>query len=153
MSEKRVILYGRTVILGTLEASLRKSTQLEVLSFSAPYPGVQELKAMAPDVILFDLANARPDDAFALLATTPDLLLIGIDPDRDQVQVWSGQHLRELSLQELVSIISTEDTEKESRRERETRGQGENLRVSGSPSLRVSSTPCPPVKSKERKQP
>ena len=111
MSEKRVILYGRTVILGTLEASLRKSTQLEVLSFSAPYPGVQELKAMAPDVILFDLENARPDDAFALLATNPDLLLIGIDPDRDQVQVWSGQNLHELSVQDLVSVISSKNAE------------------------------------------
>jgi hypothetical protein len=102
---QRVILYGRSVILGTVGSSLQKRPQFEVISLTAPYPGVQELGAMKPDVILFDTDTPRPAAAFALLATCPGLQLIGIDPDRDQVSLWSGQNLRELSVQDLVEVI------------------------------------------------
>ncbi len=102
---QRVILLGRSVILGTVGASLQKLPQFEVISFSLPYPGVQELRAMEPEAILFDLEADRPEAAFALLAACPGLQLIGIDPDRDQVLVWSGQHLSELSVQDLVRVI------------------------------------------------
>jgi len=60
-----------------------------------------------PDVILFDAQASRPDAAFSLLATRPGLLLIGIDPSKDQVRLWSGQQLRQLSTQDLVEIIVT----------------------------------------------
>ena len=119
-NRQRVILYGRTVILGTVGISLQKRPQFEVISLDAPYPGVQELEAMEPDVILFDIDTPRPEAAFALLATCPGLQLIGIDPDRDQVQVWSGQKLNELSVQDLVNVIH-----KEREGDSETRGRGE----------------------------
>ena len=56
---QRVILYGRTVILGTVGSSLQKRPQFEVISLMAPYPGMQELGAMKPDVILFDTDTPR----------------------------------------------------------------------------------------------
>ncbi len=102
---QRVILYGQSVILGTVGASLQKNPRFEVIPLSAPYPDAHQLEEMAPDAILFDLESARPADAFAMLATRPGLQLIGIDPDRNQVLVWSGQQLRELSSQELVKVI------------------------------------------------
>jgi hypothetical protein len=105
---QRVILYGRTVILGTVGTSLQKQPQFEVISLSAPYPSAQKLGEMGPDVILFDMETARPEAAFALLATCPGLQLIGIDPDRDQVLVWSGKQLHELSVQDLVEVMHQE---------------------------------------------
>jgi hypothetical protein len=121
--QQRVILYGRTVILGTVGNSLQKRPQFEVISLEAPYPGVQELGAMEPDVILFDTDTPRPEAAFALLATCPGLQLIGIDPDRDQVLLWSGQQLHELSVQDLVEVMHGER-----HGERGTRGGGERER-------------------------
>jgi hypothetical protein len=107
-TRQRIILYGRSVILGTIAASLRKQQQFELIPLSPPCPSVQELGEMQPDVILFDLETARPEAAFSLLADCPGLQLIGIDPDRNQVLIWSEQHLHELSVQDLVDVIHGE---------------------------------------------
>jgi len=57
------------------------------------------------DVILFEEQAGCPDAAFSLIETRPGLLLIGIDPSKDQVRLWSGQQLRQLSMQDLAEII------------------------------------------------
>ena len=105
MEKKRVVLYGKSVILGSVGASLRRQPDLEIIPLSSMCPTVQELEAHMPDVILFDPQAARPEAAFALLETRPGLLLIGIDPSNNQVRLWSGQQLSELSTQDLVKII------------------------------------------------
>ena len=102
---QRVILFGKTIILGTVGASLQNHPDFEVIHLSAPYPRLQELAAMKPNVILFDRGNTCPLAVFSLLATLPELQLISIDPSTNQLMVWSGQHLRELSLQDLVNVI------------------------------------------------
>jgi hypothetical protein len=105
MDRRRVVLYGRSVILGTLGASLDAYPDLEVVSISPPFPSAQELSSLAPDVILFDMETPRPEAAFALLGTCPGLLLIGVDPSTNQVLVWSGRQFRELSTQDLVRVM------------------------------------------------
>ena len=60
---RRVLLYGKSVILGTLAASLKRYPQMEICVLSAPFPTVEELKAMAPDVILFGKQSIDFDDA------------------------------------------------------------------------------------------
>ena len=42
----------------------------------------------------------------ALLESIPGLQLIGLNPDTNQVQVWSGTHLHELSTRDLVKVIT-----------------------------------------------
>jgi hypothetical protein len=106
MNRRRVVLYGRSVILGTLRASFERYPDLEVVPLSPPFPSVQELSALAPDVILFDIETARPEAAFALLGACPSLLLIGIDPSANQALLWSGRQLRELSTHDLVQVIN-----------------------------------------------
>jgi hypothetical protein len=103
---RRVFLYGKTVILGTVGASLRGYADLEVIPLSAPLPGMHALDALSPDVILFDLQADRPEAAFALLGVRPDLLLVGIDPSSDQVLMWGGRQLSSVSTQELVQAIT-----------------------------------------------
>lgn len=108
MEKRRVVLYGRSVILGTLRASFQRYPDLEVLSLSLslPLPSAQELGALAPDVILFDMESGRPEAVFSLLGTCPGLLLIGVDPSTNQALLWSGRQLRELSTQDLVQLMS-----------------------------------------------
>lgn len=101
-------MFGRSVILGTVGASLQTYPDLEVLSLSAPFPSAEELSALAPDVVLFDVETGRPEAAFSLLGTCPSLLLIGIDPSTNQALLWSGRYLRELSTQDLVRMIKKE---------------------------------------------
>ena len=107
---RRVLLYGKSVILGTLEASLKRYPQMEVCVLSAPFPTVEELKAMAPDVILFDVSAPRPEAAFALLETFPGLLLVGLDASRDEMLVLSSRPAQALAVQDLVNMIRQRDS-------------------------------------------
>lgn len=103
--QQRVILFGKSVLLGTVGASLKKHASLQIISASTPYPGIQELGTLQPDVILFDLENGRPDAAFFLLATCPGLQLIGVDPDSNELLVLSSCTKMVLSVQDLVRVI------------------------------------------------
>jgi hypothetical protein len=100
-----VILFGNSIILGTVGASLAASGEVEVVVLSPPYPSAAGLAALAPDALLFDLQSGAPPEAFSLLATCPDLLLVGVNPDCNVVTLWSSRQFAELSMQELVQSI------------------------------------------------
>jgi hypothetical protein len=101
--KKLVWLYGNSVILGTIGASLRRSTQFEAITMTDP---VSEEMKQEPDVIFFDLDAPLPKDAFFLLESCPNLKLIGVSPDNNVVKVWSGKQLSELSLQDLMKVMN-----------------------------------------------
>ncbi len=107
---RRVCLYGNSVILGTVGASLRRRTKLEVTAITQPVRD-GELDAMKPDVILFDLEAPRPEAAFSLLERRPGLLVIGVSPDTNVVKMWSGRQLRELSMTDLLKAIDEHGTD------------------------------------------
>ena len=103
---RRVILFGGTVILGALGASLAPYPELEVIALVPPLPGARELGALAPDVILFDAGSAQPGPAFALLRKRPNLTLIGVDPEGDRITVWSCGQTNAASAEELLRVIT-----------------------------------------------
>ena len=103
--KKRIILYGKSVIMGTVGASLQSYPELEVIPFGPHLAEAQDLKALDPDVILFDLQSCCPESALSLSVQRPELVLIGIDPDSDRLLVWSGKHAHALSTRDLVSVI------------------------------------------------
>ena len=105
MKKERVILYGKSVILGTVGATLRSRPDLEIVILEPPLPERQGLEELSPDVIIFDLEAAHPEAALSLLQERPRLLLIGIDPATDQMLLWSGEHSRALSMLDLVQAI------------------------------------------------
>ena len=102
---RRIVLYGDSIILGSVGASLERVPQFEVTHLSPPLPGASELEPMDPDVIVFDIENSRPEAAFALLESRSDLLLLGISPDGNLVRQWSGRQYRELSTKDLTTLI------------------------------------------------
>lgn len=102
---RRILLYGDSVILGSVGATLRTWREFEVISLSPPLPGLSDLEALGPDAILFDVEMAHPDAAFSLLETRPGLLLLGISPDGNVVRLWSARQLRELSSRDLKAVI------------------------------------------------
>ena len=101
---RRIVLFGNSLVVGTVGASLRRLPQYEVVSL--PTAQQNELEATAPDVVLFDLEAARPEAAFSLLERRPGLLVIGVSPDKNVAGIWSGKQLRELSMRDLVEVIS-----------------------------------------------
>lgn len=106
MAKRRVILCGRSVILGTVGASLERYPDLVVVALSPPLPSTEELAALKPDVILFDVAGEEPEAAFALWKTCPNLLLVGVNPENAQLMVWSSEQGSALTTEDLVRVIN-----------------------------------------------
>jgi hypothetical protein len=103
--DRRILLYGDTLILDSLGALLRNWPGFEVISLSPPLPGLAEVEALAPDAVLFDIETTRPETVFSLLKTRPGLLLLGISPDGNVMRLWSGRELREVSGKELKDVM------------------------------------------------
>jgi hypothetical protein len=101
-----VVLYGNSVFLAGIRADLMERTPLELLTIEADSPDAAGLIArLRPAAFLFDLAAAQPDFAVALLREQPDLLLIGVDPSRDEVLVLSGHATQARNLVDLIGVI------------------------------------------------
>jgi hypothetical protein len=105
---RRILLYGNSVILGAIGASLRCLSQFEVIALVKPLQEMQKLDAVNPDILLFDLETTNTEAVFSMLETNPNLLLIGISPDTNLVKIWSGRQVRELSTQDLLELIKRE---------------------------------------------
>ena len=103
---RHIVLYGNSLILGTLANSLKSYSQFEVTTFTPPLPDTQKLAACSPDVVLFDLNSPHNEAVFPLLESCPKVLLLGVNPDKNNVQMWAGQQLQELSTQGLMNIIN-----------------------------------------------
>ena len=106
MAKQRLVLYGRSVILGTVGASLQHCPTVEVIPLSPPLPDPPDLVALAPDVILFDVEATHPAATFPLLEACPRLLLIGVKPSSDEVLLWSRSQMRAVSAQDLIDVIN-----------------------------------------------
>jgi len=105
---RRILLYGNSVILGAIGASLRRCSQFEVTTLASPLQKMQKLDAVNPDILLFDLETIHTEAVFSKLKTNPSLLLVGISPDTNLVKIWSGRQVRELSTQDLLELIKRE---------------------------------------------
>ena len=107
-TNRQILIYGNSVILGSIGASLRRCPGFEVTTLTAPLPDTQLLDDEKPDILLFDLEASHAEAVFSLLKTNPTLLLIGISPGINLVDVWSGRQLRDLSIQGLLEMIKRE---------------------------------------------
>lgn len=107
-TSKRILLYGNSLILGSIGDSLRRCPQFEVMTLLPPLEEMQKLDSLKPDILLFDLETTRPEAVFSLLEGHANLQLIGISPDVNLVKVWSIRELREVSMQDLFQVINSD---------------------------------------------
>ncbi len=109
MDEPRhVLLYGKSVILGAVAGCLARFAQVRVTVVAPPFPTLDELSEMAPDVIVFDVAAPRPQAPFDLLERRPGLLMIGVDACAPDMLVLTSHPARVLSAVDLVELIVSE---------------------------------------------
>jgi hypothetical protein len=101
----RILLYGNSLVLGGIGASLRAEGRFEVVGLPRSLPATSDVEALAPDVIVFDLETPGSAAAFSALEGHPDLILLGVSPDDNIVQLWSGRQYRELSIKDLTALI------------------------------------------------
>jgi hypothetical protein len=103
--QQRVLVYGDSVLLAGVQASLSAFPDLEIVSLEElPADWVAILHELHPSVILFDLGGASPDLPLAILRQ-PNLRVIGIGPDNGGTLVLSSHPAQTLSAQELLNVM------------------------------------------------
>ncbi len=103
---RRVAVYGHSLNLAGIVASLKADTTLEVLCVNADSPNArQSLDENDLAAIVFDLSDPPLRLDVILLRDRPGLLLIGVDPSRDEMLVLSSHPAQALSMADLVSVI------------------------------------------------
>jgi|LSQX01.3.fsa_nt_gb hypothetical protein len=106
---KKVLIYGRSLNLEGIGVSLKLEGNLDVVVVEADEQNC--LQDNNPEVILFDLADPPKELNLALLRKQPGLLLIGVDPCRDEVLVLTGQRNKIVSACELAELVSAQEVQ------------------------------------------
>ncbi len=103
----RVIVYGNTLSMAGIAASLKAEEGLKVICVDPQNSTVrQSLDELGPQAVIFDRSDPNTALDLALLREQPGLLLIGVDPSSDDALVLSGQLTRVLSAKDLASLVS-----------------------------------------------
>ena len=105
----RVLIYGNTLNMAGIAASLKAEASLEILCVDPQNPTArQSLNELDPHAIIFDRSDPNTALDLALLREQPGLLLVGVDPSSDDALVLSGQLTRVLSGKELARLVSAQ---------------------------------------------
>jgi len=103
---KRVAVYGNSLYIAGIVASLKANTSMDVLCVDLDSPTTnQSLDENDLAAIVFDLSDTSLRLNFSLLCEQPDLFLIGVDPSREEMLVLSSQPAKALSMADLVRVI------------------------------------------------
>ncbi len=111
MKKTRVAVYGRSLNMAGIAASLRADPTLEVVCVDPDSPtAMQHLNEPTLAVIAFDLGAVPSALSISLLCQQPDLLLIGVDPSSNEMLALSSHTAQALAVQDLVNIIHQRDS-------------------------------------------
>jgi hypothetical protein len=121
-AKQTIFIYSDSIILGAVAASLRRTSQFEVMTLPSLPLLAKKFDILTPDILIFDLENPNTEVLFSLLEAYPTLQLIGISPDINLVKIWSGRELRDISTQGLLELI----TDKIYKLSKESTGDGDS---------------------------
>ncbi len=103
---RRVAVYGNSLNMAGIVASLKVDARLEVLCVDlASSNARQALDENDLAALVFDLSDPPQCLDVTLLRGRPGLLLIGVDSSRDEMLVLSSHPAKALSMADLVSVI------------------------------------------------
>lgn len=103
---RRVILYGDSVFMASVEASLRRWPELEVICIHAPGSDLeQQVSELAPDAIVVEPSIPLAQDMLIFVQTHPDLTLIGLDPNSRVAILLTSQQQVIQNVTGLVQLI------------------------------------------------
>jgi len=104
--QRKVVLYGNSLFIAGVEASLRDRDELNVMRIDATLPGAgQCLSAFCPDAIIFDLAAPHSEFVLPFLREHLDLPLIGLDVTSNTVIVLSSRQYTAQTADDLAQVI------------------------------------------------
>ena len=111
MEARRVIvLSGHSLFAEGTASSLRRSTEsLQITVLDPREPQVLErIAELAPSIVILDTRDATLVETCSvtdLLDVLPDLRIIRLDPENEQIQIVIGEHRKAASIDELIELI------------------------------------------------
>jgi DNA-binding NarL/FixJ family response regulator len=107
VNEVRVLaLCGESLLIEGIEASLHHRQGVEVVLLDTSQPdAVQALDKLSPDIIVFDLTPSQLSFVFTFLRNRTDIVLIGLDMDRDLALFLSGEWRVLPAVADLMQVI------------------------------------------------
>src|SRR3990172_3862922 len=114
MQTKKVVLYGSSLFIVGLEASLAAVPGLGNQRVDVQRDdSLDRVRAAAPEVIVVELGAAPGDQAFTLLKEFPGVVLIGLDLESDQLLVLSAHQQPSQAAADLVEVINKQRSRRE----------------------------------------
>ncbi len=105
-NQTRVVVYGRSLPMAGIAASLKADAGLEVLCVDPHSPTArQSLREIGPQAVAFDLNDRSPGLDVTLLRGQPGLLLVGVDLSNDELLVLSSRPQQALNMADLADAI------------------------------------------------
>lgn len=104
-ASRQVLLYGGSLLLAGVAASLERSSDLCVMQAATWEEVCRLLAKQSPDAIIFDLANASESHILPLLLKNPTLILIALDPECNQAVLLTGQGARSLTVNQIKQMV------------------------------------------------
>jgi hypothetical protein len=109
MNGRTVLLYGRSLLLAGIAASLEQSAGLRTVR-AVTWSEVSRLLAeQPPDALIFDLANDCEGHILSLLLANPTMQLIGLDAERNRAVLVSGHEAQSLTLNQIEEMVQRVD--------------------------------------------
>ena len=107
--QQTVVLYGGSLLMAGVEASLKGRSGLDIVRLDASAPNAaQRLKALAPDVVIFNLDAPHAQFVIPLLTEHPGgLSLIGLMINSNTAVVFSSQPYTVQAANDLIQMIQT----------------------------------------------
>lgn len=108
-SPRKVLLFGRTLLIEGVNASLHPTDGLEIERIEGNLDNLAgQLQMMCPDVVIFDLVAIRVQQVVAVMQACPQVRLIGLDPQHNTAIELSSQVHVTRSTNDLTQIIRGE---------------------------------------------
>ena len=103
---KKIILYGSSLFIAGLDASLSAIPGLDIQRVEAKAgDDLEHVRAVAPEVIIVEMGIASKNLTFTLLQKFQGVTLIGLNPESDHLLVVSVQQQTALAAADLVKVI------------------------------------------------
>ena len=106
----RVIIYGKSLLLASVQTLLEELNTVEVLVLSPEAGGLDEtcsseIQRIQPDIILYDATSDGVEINLNLFFQFPKVRLIGLDGQDLSALVMQGQRHPVVMLSDLVEVI------------------------------------------------
>lgn len=111
-SQRVIVLSGLSLFAEGIASSLHRSTeslQITVLDPREPL-ALEQIANLAPATVILDTTDTALVENCSvtdLLDVIPDMRIIRLDPENDQIQIVIGEHREAANITELIEVISS----------------------------------------------